>query len=387
MRLSRRNCAVLLTVAVALAWALYLALMPALTSDILNYLLPWYNYIVEHGPAAMLRSQFANYTPPYVYLLIVGSGARHFLAPLVVIKLVSIFGTFLLAGAVYALLKVFTNRRASAIGAAGVLFLPTVVMNGPYMGQCDAIYAAFCLFGLTAALCNRGGWAMVSFGIALSFKMQTVLLAPLVIYLLLAGQVKPVHCLVGIGAAIAMMVPAWFAGPSPVDSYLLYFGQANFFHRLSMNAPNPWLIVTGLHLIPYQTGVVIGLCAGLAVTFAIVVHARRANKAGNLDLLTLALISAIWLPYVLPKMHERFFFMADILSFALAVVAPSRQTVACAVLVQLASFLSLGAFVFGIAAGPALGVPLMTGAALISLRMFLVPSEPREDLVRAPVEA
>jgi hypothetical protein len=64
------------------------------------------------------------------------------------------------------------------------------------------------------------------------------------------------------------------------------------------------------------------------------------RKLDPATLLSLSLFSAMMLPFVLPKMHERFFFLADMLAFALAYVRRDRRSIAIFAAVQIGSVLA-----------------------------------------------
>ena len=60
-----------------------------------------------------------------------------------------------------------------------------------------------------------------------------------------------------------------------------------------------------------------GLCA-LVYLWMLLHYGKISNKA----LLGAAVLFCIGIPFLLPHMHDRYFFMADTLTFALAVVSP-----------------------------------------------------------------
>ncbi len=60
----------------------------------------------------------------------------------------------------------------------------------------------------------------------------------------------------------------------------------------------------------------------------------------------LALLSAIALPFLLPKMLERYFFLADILSLVVAISFRTRRAMLIAAAVQIASLLTLLTYMY-----------------------------------------
>ena len=63
-------------------------------------------------------------------------------------------------------------------------------------------------------------------------------------------------------------------------------------------------------------------------------------------MLFLALLSAIALPYFFPKMLERYFFLADLLSLSTALALRTRPAILIAVAMQLASTFSVFTYMY-----------------------------------------
>jgi Gpi18-like mannosyltransferase len=83
-------------------------------------------------------------------------------------------------------------------------------------------------------------------------------------------------------------------------------------------------------------------------------------------MVALALLSAMALPFLLPKMHERYLFLGDVLALALALAVRDRRTVVIAVAVQLTSLAALVSYIYAWPA-PALVGSIVGGIALISI--------------------
>ena len=131
-----------------------------------------------------------------------------------------------------------------------------------------------------------------------------------------------------------------------------------------MKAPNPWALVQYLGLVPYGQGVVLGTAGALVVGLGIAGLALLRRLEGA-DLLLLALASASLMPFLLPKMHDRYFFPADVLSFAYAAARPGPRSAAIAVCVQLGSLSAYSSILFGFRAGPILGAVCLSVAILL----------------------
>lgn len=108
----------------------------------------------------------------------------------------------------------YTASRAKRLTAFfGVLFLPTVVLNGAYWGQCDSIYAAFALLGIYFALSRApGGPGMACIAVSFAFKLQAVFIMPIFVVLLITGRVNIRHFFIFPAVYILLMLPAVAAG-------------------------------------------------------------------------------------------------------------------------------------------------------------------------------
>ena len=145
--------------------------------DFTDFLLPWFTALKEGGGLSALATYSGDYNAPYVTILALLSYLPF--SPLVLIKLVSIVFDFVLAGAVAYLVYTLVTDKQHKKGLAVlayimILFLPQVMLNGAFWGQCDAIYASFCVLALTFLLKERYALAFVFLGVAFAFKLQFI---------------------------------------------------------------------------------------------------------------------------------------------------------------------------------------------------------------------
>lgn len=223
-----------------------------------------------------------------------------------------------------------------------LLLLPTVILNGAFWGQCDALYGALTLHALACALEGRNRSSLLLLGIAFSFKLQTVFVLPLWGGLWLLRRVRFRELLWFPAAYAATCVPALLLGKPLGDILGVYFGQAaEYSGYLNLNAPNMYaLIPHGAEVntaLAARLGILAAFALAAAVLAALLVFRRQADDRA---LLAAAVVLAIGVPFLLPHMHERYFFLADVLALAWACAFP--RSAPCALLVELAS---LGAYV------------------------------------------
>jgi Gpi18-like mannosyltransferase len=138
------------------------------------------------------------------------------------------------------------------------------------------------------------------------------------------------------------VIPAWVAGRPLRDVLTMHWQQAETFKQLSMNAPNLYQWLPDDYDLFGRFGIVLALTA--MFVFCLVVWKSRAEITDEL-LVRLALVSLLLVPFFLPRMHERYFFPADVLAIVYAFYFPRRFYVP--LVVGLVSLFSYFPFLFG----------------------------------------
>ena len=301
----------------ALALVIRASLLDFESGDYLTFLAPWTQFFRDNGGFAALRYSLGNYNPPYMYFLALFSYSD--ISELYLIKLLSVLFDVLLAWACMKLLGLYTGSRAKLLGVfLAVLFLPTVVINGAYWAQCDSIYAFFGIYALYLGLRGRGCASMVSLAACLAFKLQAVFIIPVFFILLLAKKLRWRQLLVFPAAYIVFMLPALLAGRPFVETMTLYFAQAGTVgDAMNYNAPS----LTSMFQWSGNTESWSTLLIAAAFALVLASYAVAAVKRRELDdtvFLGFALLLAMGIPYLLPHMHDRYFFISGVLALVLA---------------------------------------------------------------------
>ena len=305
------------------------SLLDYVSDDYTIFLNDWISSYTQMGIREGLGSYIgSDYTPPYLYLMLVISRFPEY-PWLYMVKLISMLFEVLMA---YAMLRL-TTLRAKGEGVPLLLYhmtmiLPTVMFNGAYWGQCDTIYTGFCLLALYLALSDKSCRSMLCFGVALSFKLQTVFFLPALLPLWLQKKVKLRHLPLIPAMYMVMMLPALWGGKSMHHVLTCYIQQAGQYNFLTVNAPCLYQIfpmeqIDGnvLYAMFSPMAMALGFAALVACCLPVCLHRDRLNAESTLLFTVLTLASVA---YVLPKMHERYTFGADVLSLALCAYAPRR---------------------------------------------------------------
>jgi Gpi18-like mannosyltransferase len=306
---------------IGLAILLRLALFPSISEDYIQFLAPWCDYIAEHGGWAALKDNFANYTPPYLYWLVISVTALGWLPRLLALKLLPMAVDFLCAFFIYRIVKLKfpTGPRAMATFYA-VLFSPTIVSNSSAWGQCDILYTVG-LIGCLYYLCmERQNRALLWLGLAFAIKLQTVFLGLFCLALLFRGYIKTWQFLYAPLVYLAAIVPAWLIGRPFLDLLGIYGEQLNNNRLLNLNAPNlyQWLPDQNYDIV-MPLGVLVTWAIILTISWAI--YLRKVRIEPNF-LVTLYTASVVLIPFFLPRMHDRYFFPADVGTILFAAYYP-----------------------------------------------------------------
>ena len=366
--------------AIALAAALRYTLLDFKSVDYYSSLKTWYVAIRSQGFAAFATA-FSNYNPPYLYLLYLVIRLFPDASAVVAAKLPAMLGDLVCASLVFFIVRTERPKPPTLALVAGavVLFAPTVVLNSSFWGQADSLYTAGILAWIYLMMTRRPIWAAVFFGIALAFKLQAVFVAPVLVALALKGAI-PWKALLIIPAILALaLVPAWLAGRPIQELVGIYANQASQYESITMNAPSAYAWLPGSKQVFnmfYVPGLISGAAAALMWCFVIFKSPRALSARLILEV---SLAAALIVPFFLPKMHERYFYPADILSIAFAFLYPEFFYVPLIMIGT--SFLAYQPFLFERELVP-LPVLTLTLLGLIGLLVF----HSVRDLYAAPQE-
>jgi Gpi18-like mannosyltransferase len=360
-----------LGLALALGVGLRLAFWPDGTGDTELFLKPWYAFAHDHGWRA-LGTGFTNYTPFYSYLLIAISRLDGVAPPLLLIKTISFVFELATALLAYRFVARATGDRNRAVLALAALWLaPGVLYNGARWGQADSIWTFFILLSVYLYAQNRNG--VVAFATATAVKAQAVFLGPFALGMMLRQRRNLLWFAALPIVYLALAIPPLALGRPLMDILQVYAAQAEYFHRLSMNAASIWALAWG---VPYEIGVPLGLVmaalAGIGIT-ALIARSKRCD----IEFFTLAAaLSLLAMPLLLPKMHDRYFYAFEVVSIVLAGLNPRYLMVAMAA--QTSAVLSYMAFDRGVYLGVIIAAIQNLILAAYLVRALVTPAAPAQ---------
>ncbi len=287
-------------------------LMPHTSRDMWLYLERWYNYFADNGGFKAVGDDVGDYTPLYYYYI---AALTYFksISPQTGLKILSIIFDFVTA--VYAMRIVELREKDGHlpyIAFTAVFCLPTVVLNSATWGQCDVIYSCFLVMCLYYMMKGDDRLAMIMLGVSISFKLQAVFFAPFVGILLFKKKIRPLNLLWIPAVYVISIIPAAIAGGDFWRLLTVYFRQSGQYDDLCMSLPNLWALWEEVdnELLGPAGIFFAGICV---VTVMYYYVTRKQLKMTCNTMVALAMISAFAVPFVLPHMHERYFYLSEVM--------------------------------------------------------------------------
>lgn len=339
-------------------------------SDMGIFLEPWMAHIVHYGPIQAFAHPFSNYAPAYLYLMSIGSLFHGLLATIDIIKTLSVLGTIFLTVAVADLLKAAGADRR---GALLVLVLPSVAYNDALLGQCDALWSGCCVLALAAMIRGRTLTSVLWCGLAISFKAQAAFIAPVIMGAMIGRRAPLWQWAVPPLVFLITIAPPWLLG-WPGDQLLTVYLQQAQLDQLAGRLANPWMLLTVFGEASAPDLFWAGYLAAASAALTIAVLAARSARDPKM-LILFGAIAGTALPFLLPKMLERYYFLGDILTLALAIAVPGRLSGIAVRAVQLASILSHITYIYFFDhPWPALIGAFSATIALVTLCLMAAPA-------------
>lgn len=353
----------------ALAMLARVNMLDFVTADYNSFLKGWLE-IFREGGFAMLAQNVGDYNLIYQYILLLITKIP--LHDLYLIKLVTVAFDYALALVMMRAAGRFGGERAKLPVLGLMLIYPTVLIDGACWGQCDSVYVFFIVLSLYLLATDRPMRSAAALAVAFAFKLQTIFFFPVVLLGLLHKKYRLRDALVFLAAYVVTMIPALLAGKPFMEALMVYANQSmgQYYDRLTYGAPNLYMLfpmmdfstgqpfkwmryIPGLDALgvnPYLNPDIypdlqhaaLYACVILVLLAVIywLAHWREITPEMMLDF---AFFCAIFLPFVMPKMHERYFFLADVLAVLYAVRHERRRymplLVAGASLTSYASYL------------------------------------------------
>ncbi len=337
-----------------------------ITGDMSNFYFVWYQNILDNGVAVAFREHLIGYTPAFWYLFAGTTLLDPILPRVTAIKLLPILFDFISTYFVYKIVRIKYPRGNLPYWAAGLFFaLPTIFINSAQWGQMDALYTTFLIISLFFFLKEKPLQGMLAFALSFSIKFQAIFFVPFLVVLLLKKKVRWWQFLLVPAVYVVSCIPAVLLGSSWLDVLTIYLRQTTLFSQLSVNAPNlyifmPWEVA--------ELALMIGFIVAFCIITGWIICTALDKRELTPEMVLMALISVSLTPFVLPRMHERYFYPADALSLVAAFFNPELWFVPFAF--QLSSGLASAVYLKGKSLEPVMYGAIINTIILIVLLVY-----------------
>ena len=319
--------AMVITTILALVARYVVVLHP--TQDSVGYVLGWMKEIKENGFTSFYQTT-ADYSPIFMFMLAILSllpsgaevkvnGFTFYQNDMIYVKTVYYLMTVVLALGVYLLVKELTSSKGKAtIGYIVTLVLPTVFLNSAVWGNADVIYVTFMLYSFYFIIKGKERLAFIFFGLTFANKLQSVFLIPLLVYLMFNRKIKFYKIIYAILALFATFIPAYFCGASFTEPFKYITAQFGGYNKLTLGCANFWQIIdiTGDLFKDNCQWFALAL---IGVTL-IAVYYRGIDLNSKENLFKIGFFLIMITIFFLPHMHERYFYIIDVLVLVYALV-------------------------------------------------------------------
>ena len=310
------------------------------SGDYKRFLWKWYNVLDTEGLISIVNG-LGNYNPPYLillYLLTFLPGSA-----IIKIKMLSVIFDLLMGFISYLIVKEITKSKNSILCWLVIIFLPTVILNSSMWAQCDSIYTTFVLLSIYLLLKEKYSLSFLILGIAFSFKLQFIFILPLYVILYFVNKKFSLFnfLLLPIGN-ILMCLPVILMGLPIINCFTTYLEQTTDYSvYLTRNLANIYQLLPNIKIIGY----ILFIITVIIFLSLLIYLIKRKRKIKNPEIISLGLISILIAVYTLPFMHERYMYMADVLSVIWYFIY--KRKIYIPIIINISSLAGYSVYLFG----------------------------------------
>lgn len=313
------------------------------SGDYKYFLEPWFKYLKDNGGLKALKDFPGDYNAPYMTIMALLSYIP--IKSIYLMKFVSIIFDFVLAVLSAKLVyKVVPKNKKwlATLTYIVVLFLPQVLLNGAFWGQCDSMYTSFCILALIFLLDKKYTKAFIALGFAFSFKLQFIFILPIFVVLYFSKKEYSIFNFLLIPLVnFILCLPAIIAGKPIIDCMMIYFKQTETYQLLQLNFINIYQLINGYYVFMKPVGILVTLVICMATLLFVL---EKKVKWNTEKIITLALWFLVIVTFTLPCMHDRYLFLGEILSIIYYIIY--RKNALLVLIININAILTYSTYLF-----------------------------------------
>ncbi len=313
--------------------------------------------------------QEGNWSGGYLLVMALVSRIENF-SQMYALKLIDFACQCAVAMAVLRLaLRGGAGKVASICGMLLCTLMPTALLNGGCWMEFDALFCALALWGLVGMLEGKF-WGCLLVGMAGAFRLQALMLAPLMIPLYMKKRIALWHPLCGLAGYVIPQIPFLLDGQGWEAVFGRYAVQIQDFTYEGAGLTDHAAGVFGLmNIASYREFSGMGMYFAFACALIVAALLITSRVEGERVWLLSALLLCCGLPLVLPQQTARSLFMAGMLSLTLV---DTREGVLTALALEVVSLCCYLAAIFNLEVLPlsvlsllAIGAATFTAVRLV----------------------
>ena len=358
---------IVLAIIAALSLVMRLLIVPIPSHDLHAFIFPWLNNFRANGNLAYLGAMQGDYPPLYMILLALisylPSGSlvetfeySYYLNDIYYVKCLSFVFDFVIAIGTYLIVTHLhkENKGLRLVAFALPLLLPTVITNSAFWGQCDAIYVGCVVMAIYFLIKDKPLWSSIFIGLAFAFKIQTIFIIPLFGFAWLRNKFPLRYFLLSFLTVFITFIPCYMAGANFIAPFAKYGNLTVQYMNPNYNSGSMYTFIQDIYNgkseemknkvyeIIHIGGIIFALVTTITAWYTL--HIKKV-KASTESLVAIGALFAILMPFVMPHMHERYFFMADIMILIYCLV--NKKKYYLIILSQLSSMITLMWYTYG----------------------------------------
>lgn len=341
------------------------------SGDSKAFLLPWWEEINNNGGIRALKYQTGNYNMLYQFLIAVMTYLP--IKPLYQYKILSGIFDYLLALGVGFMSYKLTNKDMTkgALAYAVTLMSPLVIFNSAAWAQCDSIYVFFIVLSLILLMDEHYGISFFVLGVAFSFKLQAVFILPFFIFYYFKERKFSIIQFLLIPLAMCVTaIPSLVMGRGIADVFMNYVEQIGTYTSLAINYPSVWCVVNEA-VSPETLKAPAVIITVVLIGIFMYIWIKSAENMDKKKMLYCAFILAYTCVLFLPKMHERYGYLYEILAILIAFV--DRKTIIPCVILNMVSLITYSSYLYGVSYDARI-LGCINGLVYLAYVVMLVPS-------------
>lgn len=341
------------------------------SGDSKAFLLPWWEEINNNGGIRALKYQTGNYNMLYQFLIAVMTYLP--IKPLYQYKILSGIFDYLLALGVGFMSYKLTNKDMTkgAVAYAVILMSPLVIFNSAAWAQCDSIYVFFIVLSLILLMDEHYGISFFVLGVAFSFKLQAVFILPFFIFYYFKERKFSIIQFLLIPLAMCVTaIPSLVMGRGIADVFMNYVEQIGTYTSLAINYPSVWCVVNEA-VSPETLKAPAVIITVVLIGIFMYIWIKSAENMDKKKMLYCAFILAYTCVLFLPKMHERYGYLYEILAILIAFV--DRKTIIPCVILNMVSLITYSSYLYGVSYDARI-LGCINGLVYLAYVVMLIPS-------------